>query len=1033
MNNENNEPEIAPTNHIDLEAANLKLRGKRGEAYWRGLEEIAETEEFQKWIGDEFPNRRDLADLDRRTFLKYMGASLALAGLSGCRGLFMPEEQLVPYVKQPEEELIGKSLYYATTLPNKGYGFGVLCSQREGRPIKLEGNPTHPMSLGSIDHMTTAEMLNFYDPDRLDNVINQGNISTWEQFAEECQQAVAAQKAKKGSGLRFLTENATSPLVASQIQSLLKEFPLAKWHVYDPTDCDGSRMGTAQVCGKVLDVRYDLSKANVIVALDSDFMLRRPDSVLMARQWADGRRIVGTDGTVNRLYSIESSLTITGSTADHRWPVRPSQIHLVAAEIASNFGIVPKPTESPLPDVVLQSVINDLKANPGNSVVIPGEGQTPAVHALCLAINQALGAIGKSVIVTEPVDFLPVSRLQSLVDLTNDLNQDKVDALFILGGNPVYSSPVDLNFGAALRKAKFTVHLALSQNETGVTCDWTAPMSHPLEAWGDMRAVDGTISLAQPLILPLHGAWSVPEFLSSLTGDMKPGQELLKSHYSNAPHKLDDDGFKKVLYAGFIEGSDQKPLANVAINSAALTAPSLSNLNSIELKFTPCGKIWDGSFTNNGWLRELPDHITKYTWDNILEISPAMAKRMSIDNGNMLQIGTKNGQIIGPAVIQPGQPDGSITMTLGYGRTVGGVVALADDCLGYNANLLRTSTSLGFLADSDGATITNQGGDYRFACVQLHWGMEGREIIRQGTLDDMKASLAQGKKPFRFPEEEELNLTDLNLYPATVFNWNGEAWGMTIDLTTCTGCNACVTACQAENNISVVGKDQVARAREMHWIRIDRYYGGTYAVDNENDTKYTDVDLLANPPVVFQPIMCVMCEKAPCEPVCPVAATVHSHDGLNQMVYNRCIGTRYCSDNCPYKVRRFNFMNYSATQLQFRDVQKIPLLKLLNNPEVTVRSRGVMEKCTYCVERISDARIEAKKAGLPIKDGAIVTACQQACPTKTITFGNISDKKAKVTALRQDPRSYLLLEDLNTRPRTSHMARLRNPNPEITT
>lgn len=1019
--------ESNPQPKIDLSAVREKLKGLKGPAYWRSLDEVADTPEFQQWVDDEFPNRKDLIGLDRRTLLKFMGASFALAGLSGCRQLFLPEEKLVPYVQQPAEELIGAPLYYSTTMPYMGYGFGVLCCQREGRPIKLEGNPRHPMSLGSISSTVEAEMLNFYDPDRLSNVMEQGNISTWEQFAETAQQAISAQAAKKGAGLRFLTRTVTSPTIAAQLADIQAKYPQSKWYCYEPIDRDGERKGSVAVFGKQYETRLDLTKANTIVSLDADFLLRRPDSVVLARQWADGRRVTGEDGKMNRLYAFSSSLSTTAIAADHYWPVRPSEIEVITAAIAAGLGVGQAPSSLPIDQNIVASIVKDLQASQGSAVVIADQAASPNVHALCFAINEKLGAFGNSVLIQEPVDYNPLPRVDQITGLTNDLNQGLVDVIFIVGGNPVYDAPADLNFGAALGKAKVKVYLSQYETETTAVCDWTAPVSHPLEAWGDFRAHDGTISLVQPLIAPLYNSWSILEFLSSLYGLKQEGYDIVRAYYNQGAHKLDQDAFKMALYHGMIENSAQATVTP-KVNLAGIqpVAPAQAGL---EVKLKTCGKILDGSYANNGWLRELPDQVTKETWDNLIEISPAMAQQMNISTGNVLKVSTKLGSIEGPAWIQPGQPNNAITLTLGYGRTAGGVVATDEESLGYNAYVLRSTDAMGYLSSAANATIQNQGGDYRFANVQHHSGtgrngMENRQIVREGTLDQMKQDIAAGKLPFRFEDEEEVDYTNLNLYPKDVFRWDGPQWGMTIDLTTCTGCNACVTACQAENNIPVIGKDQVARGREMHWIRIDRYYG-------TNHTSSQEADLLAAPPVVFEPVMCLQCEKAPCEPVCPVAATVHSHDGINQMVYNRCVGTRYCSDNCPYKVRRFNWLNYQMEQPQYADVQKIPLLKLLNNPDVTVRSRGVMEKCNYCLQRISNARIEAKKAGLPIADGQVLTACQQACPTRTITFGNIADPDAKVAAMRKDPRSYLLLEDLNTRPRTSHMARLRNPNPEI--
>jgi molybdopterin-containing oxidoreductase family iron-sulfur binding subunit len=1030
-NNDSNEPTKAKRPLLDLDAINAKLKGKKGPAYWRSLEEVAETPEFQAWIDDEFPNRRDLAGMDRRTLLKYMGASLALAGVSGCRGVFLPEEKLVPYVKQPEEMTIGKPLYYATAMPYRGYGIGVLVEQREGRPIKLEGNLQHPISQGSLDAQTQAQILNFYDPDRISNVFNQGSISTWEQFSQVVNQALAAQKAKKGAGLRILTETVTSPSLVASINTMLAAYPMAKWSVYEAVNRDTERAATMQAFGKPYDVTYDLTKANVIVTLDADFIQGHPDSVQLARQFAEGRRDAAKTLQMNRMYAIESSMTITGATADHRWPVKPSEVQGVAVALASSLGIPVSGGTSAIPTATVAAIASDLQANAGKCLVMPGRDVSPSVAALAYAVNQKLGNVGQTINFIEPVEGNPVNRVESLALLTDELNKGLVDTVIIIGGNPVFTAPSDINFGAALAKAKFSANLSEYADETGDVCQWTLPMAHPLEAWGDYRAIDGTVSIAQPLMAPLHGGdSSAPisadtlspiEAFSVLMDSRKAGYDILRSFYTVGPIKLDEKAFRRALYAGIVPNTASKPAAVGQANVGTVTAPAPGS--GVEIKFVACPKIQDGRFANNGWLRELPHNVTKVTWDNVIEISPNMAKDRNIESGNVLEL---DGLISGPAWIQPGQPDGSITVTLGYGHETGGAVASTDEGRGYNAYKIRKAGGMSFAPSVD---FTNSGGDFRLANVQMHHAMDGRDIVRVATLAKVVEATKTKANPYKFDEEEEHTWKEDTMYPDEIFQWDGEQWGMTIDLNLCTGCNACVTACQAENNIPVVGKDQVARGREMHWIRVDRYYGPNEA--REENESASDLE---NPTVVYQPVMCLHCEKAPCEPVCPVAATVHSHDGLNQMVYNRCVGTRYCSDNCPYKVRRFNFLNYTDNQIQFAEESKIPLLRLLNNPDVTVRGRGVMEKCSYCVQRISDARIEAKKAGLPIADGNILTACQQACPSKAIIFGNIADRKSKVFQqwdTETNLRSYLLLEDLNTRPRTRHLSRLRNPNPEI--
>jgi molybdopterin-containing oxidoreductase family iron-sulfur binding subunit len=1035
-----NAPHTDPTNRLDLEAINAKLRGKQGPSYWRSLEEVAETPEFQNWVADEFPNRRDLAGLDRRDFLKFMGASLALAGLSGCRSVFMPVEKLVPYVHQPEEMTIGKPLYYATAMPLMGYGLGVLVEQREGRPLKLEGNPQHPSSLGSLDSMTQAQILNFYDPDRLTGVLNQGNLSTWEQFQEIYGQAMQAQAAKQGAGLRLLTGTVVSPTLVAQIERLKGLYPQMGWHVWEPLNQDEARAGALKAFGQVVDVRYDLSATKTIVALDSNFLVDRPDSLVLARQFADGRRVLGTSGTMNRLYAIESAVTVTGATADHRWPVRPGDVLSVAQAIGAALGVGSGSTTA-IPAAAVAAIAKDLQTNAGASVIVVGANQPAEVHALVHAINDKLGNLGKTVITTMPVEGNPVQNLESISRLADDLNKGLVDTVIVLGANPVHTAPADLKFAEAMAKAKFKVFFGAYDNETSRVADWSLPAAHPLEAWGDTRAVDGTVSLVQPLTYPIHGEDTLSdwEFLSVLLGQRRAGYDIVRDHYLSGLTAMDEKAFRKALHDGVIAGTAVPPVAvKVAAFSSEGGAPAKAGLT---LRFEPCPKILDGRFVNNGWLRELPHPITKVTWDNVAMIAPATAKRMNIETGHLLEIAVKGVAVTAPAFIQPGQPEDVITLTLGYGRTAGGSVAATEESRGYDAYLLRRTGGLGFTSDS--VEVKNLGGDFRFANVQMHHAMEGRDIVRAGTLAEFLEQAKEvhdknerrdahvdgeyGANIFPFKDEDKDKEELPSMYPDDIFDYEGPKWGMTIDLNLCVGCNACVTACQAENNIPVVGKDQVARGREMHWIRIDRYYG-----KNELQEEHETLADLANPTIVFQPVMCVHCEKAPCEPVCPVAATVHSHEGLNQMVYNRCVGTRYCSDNCPYKVRRFNYLNYTDNQLQFKENERIPLLRMLNNPDVTVRGRGVMEKCSYCVQRISDARIEAKKAGTAILEGAVVTACQQACPTQAITFGDTAKSTSAVYKMRKDPRSYLLLEDLNTHPRTSHMARLRNPNPEIT-
>jgi len=1004
---------------LDLEAIRQKLSGKQGKRYWRSLEQVAETKEFQLWLEDEFPNRRSLLEMDRRGFLKFMGASLALAGLAGCRGVFMDQEKVVPYVKQPEELVTGKPLYYASAIPLNGYGVGVLVEQHEGRPTKIEGNPDHPESRGSTSSQIQASILTMYDPDRSQNVMQGTDISTWDEFNKAARNALAKQKEVGGAGIRLLTESIASPLVNAQIEAFLKEYPAATWHAWEPAGRDNVRAGSLAAYGKVMNTTYDFSKAKVIVSLDADFLINLPGSLRYARDFADGRRLEANGGVMNRLYQFESFPTATGTNADHRWAVKGSEVATIAGQIASVLGIASNAGASSVSGDIIGKVAADLQANRGASVVIPGDHQPAEVHHLCHLINEKLGNNGVTVQHGPRVDFGPEVQLDSLRQLKAALDGGKVEVLVVLGSNPVFNAPADFNFGESMKKAKLAIHHGLYFDETAELAHWHLPQTHFLEEWGDVRAYDGTVSLIQPLIAPLFESRSQAEVLRGLLNKPIPSFDLLRNSYKQ---KLPGKAWDVALNNGLV--ADSTP-ANVAISAGG--APTVKPpVSGVELLLREDPTIHDGRYANSGWLQELPKPLSRITWDNAIHVSPSMAQQLGVQGEEKMEIKLASGETAtGGVWVMPGHPNDVITVHFGYGRKKGGTVA---EEVGFDAYPFRKSDALTFVS---GASLTKAGGWFPLSTVQIHHEIEQHgdlepySIIRSGTLAEWRRnpSLKEGEK------HEELTM-----YPDKVFDFDGPQWGMTIDLNTCIGCNACVTACQAENNISVVGKEQVKRGRELHWIRVDRYYVG--GLDNPEE-------------VIHQPVMCVHCEKAPCEPVCPVGATVHSHEGLNQMVYNRCVGTRYCSNNCPYKVRRFNYLNYADNQQQFMNptlqgpatipgrvttekTHGIQLLKMLNNPDVTVRGRGIMEKCTYCVQRINDSRIEAKKQGRDTKDGEVVTACEQACPTKAIVFGNVADKESRVSKMRADKRSYLLLEELNTRPRTSYLGRVRNPNPEIT-
>jgi molybdopterin-containing oxidoreductase family iron-sulfur binding subunit len=793
-----------------------------------------------------------------------------------------------------------------------------------------------------------------------------------------------------------LTETVTSPTLTAQLQAFLSAFPSATWHQYEPVNRDNVYAGAQLAFGEPVETLYRFDQAEVVLSLDADFLSTFPGSVRYARDFASRRRVAGPEGgQINRLYAIETTPTVTGAMADHRLPLPARSIGSFARALAQAVGVSVTPGNRAVPDDWVTAIARDLQAYQGSSIVIAGDHQPPIVHALVHAINASLANVGQTVVYTDPVITDPANQTESLRELVTAMDAGQVELLLILGGNPVFNAPVDLNFGAALEKVNFRAHLGLYEDETSALCHWHLPESHYLEIWGDARAYDGSVTIMQPLIEPLYDSHSAYEVLAALLGETDLfGHGIVRGYWEGQSGAEDFDQFwQTALYQGVI--------ADTALASKAVSlgsdfenqSPSQTAVEDLEISFRPDPSIWDGRFANNGWLQELSKPLTKLTWDNAALISPATAESFGLANNDLIGLRYDNRTVQAPVWITPGQAQNSVTVYLGYGRTRAGRVGTG---AGFNAYALRTTDTPWFGA---GLQIERTGQQYELATTQTHQTMEGRNLIRAGTVEQFQADPD-------FVQKMEHQGEDISLYPP--FEYDGEAWGMTIDLNACLGCNACVVACQAENNIPVVGKDQVLKGREMHWLRLDRYYQGD----------------LENPEVYHQPVLCMHCENAPCEVVCPVAATLHDQEGLNVMVYNRCIGTRYCSNNCPYKVRRFNF-------LQFTDLDT-ESLKFQRNPEVTVRSRGVMEKCTYCVQRISAARIQAKQEGRAIRDGEVVTACQAACPTQAIVFGNINDPASQVAQLKTSPLNYGLLTELNTRPRTTYLAKLRNPNPELT-
>jgi molybdopterin-containing oxidoreductase family iron-sulfur binding subunit len=1004
---------------LDLAAVRAKLGTKTGKQYWRTLEELAEDPRFEQLLHREFPRQASEWDdsVDRRDFLKLMAASLAFAGLSGCGRA--PEEHIVPYVKQPDGLVLGKPQFYATAMPFGADAIGVLVESHEGRPTNIAGNPDHPSSLGAIDSFVQASILNLYDPDRSQVPNFLGEISSIQAFKDAAQGAASAMKMLNGEGFRILTGTVTSPLVSGQIQALLKLYPKAKWHQWEPAGNDGARDGSQMAFGRFVNAVYRPEKADVILSLDSDFMAQGPGHIRYMKEFYRRRKLENESSEMNRLYVVEPTPSVTGATADHRLPLRSSDVGLFTRALAAKIGLGGTAEMSGAAQHFLETVRGELQAHRATSLVIPGEFQPAEVHALAHAINAALGNVGSTVYYTDAIEAAPVNQLESLRGLCDDMVAGKVDTLLIVGGNPVYDAPHDFDFATKLQKVRNRFHLSTHLDETSGYCQWHVPESHYLEHWGDVRAFDGTLSIIQPLIAPLYNTLSAYEVLAAFSEQPNVTaydsvRERLKTTHTGADF---EKFWRKSLHDGVVANTTLSPIT--VASSATLPATNPTSADVLEFIFRPDPSVYDGRFANNGWLQELPKPVTKLTWDNAAMVSPKTAESLGLGHkvasrggehgqvlSDVIDISLAGSKVTAAAWILPGQADGVVVLPLGYGRKQAGYTGSNK---GFDAYAVRSSAGLWAAA---GGSIRKTGDDYPMACTQYHFNMEGRKILATGTLEEYK------KNPAFAHEDDEKPPKEMTLYKE--FAYPGYAWGMAIDLNSCNGCNACVVACVSENNIPVVGKDQVMRGREMHWIRIDRYYLAETAT---NDPSTDTNDALANPPTFFQPVPCMQCENAPCEQVCPVAATVHSAEGLNDMTYNRCIGTRYCSNNCPYKVRRFNF-------LRFQDWET-PQLKLLRNPEVTVRSRGVMEKCTYCVQRINNARIDAEKENRPIRDGEIVTACQAACPSEAIIFGNANDPATRVAKLKAQQRNYSLLGELNARPRTTYLAAVRNPNPDL--
>ena len=1006
---------------------------RTGKKYWRSLEELADTPEFREFVVREFPQQAEGWNdpIERRTFMKLMGASLALAGLSGC--VFQPPEKIVPYVNQPENYVPGKPLFFASAMPLLGVATPILVRSNEGRPTKIEGNPDHPNNRptdfppedplrdargsSATDIFSQAAILGLYDPDRSQTITYREDIRTWTAFVGAMRGVLDEQRGKQGAGIRFLTETIISPSLGAQMNDLLRALPQAKWHQWEPANGDNRRAGAVTAFGQPVNTMYRFDLAQRVLSIDCDFLSGMPGTLRYARDFYARRRVTEANRDMNRLYVIEPTPSNTGASADHAWTVKPSEIEALTRALAGQGS-------SPAPWV--DAIRRDLDQHKGASIVLVGENQPPYIHALGHAMNSALGNVGKTVFYTDPLEVNSVDQRQSLQDLVNDLEGGRVDLLVIIGGNPVHNTPVDLKLDyQRLSKAKLRVHLSEYKDETTEVCHWHVPAAHFLETWGDTRSYDGTITIMQPLIEPLHEGKSAYELLALFSDqyDRRP-YDIVKSYWQTQKPGADfENWWRQSIHDGFMADSALK--AKTVSVSGQIQPPTEAPApaDGFELVFRTDPSIYDGRFANNGWLQELPKPLTKVTWDNVAIVSPNSAQQIAGTRTNrggikgrehyvpQIEIRTQQGQsVTAPMWILPGQPDGVITIHVGYGRRLAGRVGggTPDQLVGFDAYQLRTSWEPWF---TRGVRVTNTGLDHALATTQLHFTMEDpnfsgepRDIVRQHTLEQFLGGERHEEKhehPTIYPPEYN--------YKNQAENAPNYAWGMALDLNNCIGCNACTIACQAENNIPVVGKTEVVRSREMHWIRVDTYFQGTDANQPEGTS--------------FMPVPCMHCENAPCEPVCPVHATVHSAEGLNDMVYNRCVGTKYCSNNCPYKVRRFNFFLYQDWDT--------PLYQLMRNPDVSVRSRGVMEKCTYCVQRIQNGKIQAELEGRRLRDGEVVTACQAVCPTDVIVFGDINDPNSRVAKMKENERNYDLLGELNTKPRTSYLSRLKNPNPEI--
>jgi molybdopterin-containing oxidoreductase family iron-sulfur binding subunit len=1132
---------------IELDVIDPKEADQEASKYrfWRDPDELSSSEHEPENPNEEFhPGQSDPpSGASRRQFLQLMGAAMAMAGLTGCR---RPAEKILPYARKPEEVIPGVSQMYATAMPFRGDLRPILVESHEGRPTKVEGNGDHPVGQTGTSPYEQASILNLYDPDRSASVLREGSQASWSDFVTFCR-GLADNAADRS--VAVLAEPSSSPTMQAMRQRLEGRFPNLTWIEYATDGDDPVAMGMQQAFGRPLRPRYDFAEAEAVLSLDADFLAGDDRSFYHNTQsFAESRRVDSVEDDMSRLFAIESTYTTTGGLADNRMGLKASRIPAFAAAVAAELGVgqAPQADWDERERLYVREIASDLQSAGRRGIVLAGDSQPPEVHALAMALNQRLGSVGETVTLLDPGDETVASQEQALADLTDRMNAGDVDLLLTLGVNPVYDAPAELGFEQAMQNVDETVHSGLLVDETARASRWHLPRAHYLEAWGDGRSYDGTLSIVQPMIAPLYDdAHSGIEIVNALaTGTDTAGYDLVREQWRGTFITSNfENRWREALHDGYLEDTAYASASVSRASVPQISAPSSgAGTEDLEVVFRLDPKALDGRFSNNAWMQELPDPLTKIVWDNVALMSPATAEALGLErvyeNGNYrvdrIELSVNGESVELPIWVLPGLPDGTINLNYGYGRQIsstreprstpfwdtddqtdiynyapiaGGIDDDGDpiDVVGANVSPLKPLGS----RVATGASVRKVDSGYLIASTQEETSTYDRPIVRWATLEEFKenpyfvddvespvpnlhgdhggdghggghggdshggghgdghggshqgdgaatgmaggdgaahgdgahangshgasADTIDGTDDFALgpvvgletgPEGHGAeNAQGFRDYPTMWQNrhpkdtpdyrdnpYYDNQWGMVIDLNTCTGCNACVVACTSENNVQVVGKEEVSQGRHMYWLRNDRYF-----VSHEGNEN--------NPEMMTQPVMCQHCENAPCESVCPVAATVHSPDGTNQMIYNRCIGTRYCSNNCPYKVRRFNFYNWTKT---------LPAeVQMAQNPNVTVRSRGVMEKCSWCIHRVRDAQSQADNEDRDLRPNEIETACQQACPTDAITFGDLNNADSDVVEQKQNPRRYELLAYLNVKPRLSYLGRVRNPNPRI--